>query len=601
MMLADVSLPAGKWSVRSFGMSRYSRRQFVTGSAALAAAAALTLAEGGYASAAVRDRALASTAARAVRVEGTTLQQVAAPAGSGPYVRLQAGPGWPVVVRTDLAAASAGRDGRRTGLACFVQFTDMHLTDTESPVRFEYLARYIDSAYRPHETLTVRGASSLVERINSLPGGPYTGSPFSLVMSTGDNTDNHEQIELEWYLSVMSGGAITPNTGDLTRYEGVQNSGSTDYWNPESSVQDDYKAVGFPQIPGFLTAAGTPFTAPGLRTPWYSTAGNHDDSIEGTLPDIGLLNSVYTGGLKLEGADDADAAELADAIQHDPSAALSLFIKLLDNGGPVRHVTPDAGRASFDPAGFARAHLDPAHTGPGPVGHGFTASAADSGHLYYTFPVSDGVLGISLDTTNRAGLADGSIGTAQLDWLESQLQAHSSHWYDTDGNVVRGGSADQLVVLFSHHTSATMGNLLPDPYNLLEARHSGDELVALLQRYPNLVAWVNGHTHENQITPHPHQVPERAFWEINTASHIDFPQHARIIEITDNADGTLSLFTTLVESAAPYATDFSDTSDAGLAALYRELSYNDPYATPAQKLGGPGDHNTELLLTRPGS
>ncbi|MGW2186494.1 TIGR03767 family metallophosphoesterase, partial [Streptomyces sp. NPDC001719] len=121
----------------------------------------------------------------------------------------------------------------------------------------------------------------------------------------------------------------------------------------------------------------------------------------------------------------------------------------------------------------------------------------------------------------------------------------------------------------------------------------------LLQRYPNVVAWVNGHTHENRITAHGHTVPERAFWEINTASHVDFPQHARIIEIADNGDGTLSLFTTLVESAAPYTTDFSDTSEAGLAALYRELSYNDPYATPDRKLGAPVDHNTELLLTKP--
>jgi hypothetical protein len=29
------------------------------------------------------------------------------------------------------------------------------------------------------------------------------------------------------------------------------------------------------------------------------------------------------------------------------------------------------------------------------------------------------------------------------------------------------------------------------------------------------------------------------------------------------------------------------------------LSYNDPYATPAAKLGAAGDHNTELLLVKP--
>ncbi|MFG2718947.1 TIGR03767 family metallophosphoesterase [Streptomyces sp. NPDC048416] len=573
-------------------MRGMSRRQFVSRMSAAAAGAALW-------SATAQDRAMAVTAARAVRIGGTTLEQAATPVGTGAYKRLVAGPGWPLVVRGELAGAGAGRDDRRTGLASFVQFTDMHLADTESPVRFEYLAQYNDSAYRPQEALTVRGASSLVERVNAVRTGPYTGMPFSTVMATGDNTDNHELIELDWYLSVMSGGRITPSSGDATRYEGVQNSGSAAYWNPELSFQDSYKAKGLPQIPGFLSGATRAFDAPGLDVPWYTTVGNHDDSIEGSLPDLGLLNDLYTGDRKIEGCDDATAAKLAYALRHDPAQAAILLGKLLSSGGAIRKVTPDERRRPFTPAEFAKAHLDPAHTGAGPVGHGFTSDAAHSGHLYYTFPLASGVLGISLDTTNRAGFADGSLGTAQLNWLESVLKSHSGHWYDVDGHVVRGGSTDALIVVFSHHTSTTMGNLLPDPYHPFEGRHDGNALVSLLQRYPNVVAWVNGHTHENRITPHGHVVPERAFWEINTASHVDYPQHARIIELADNGDGTLSLFTTLIESAAPYTTDFGDTSDRGLAALYRELSYNDPYGTPTARLGSSLDHNTELLLAHP--
>ncbi|ARF58476.1 TIGR03767 family metallophosphoesterase [Streptomyces gilvosporeus] len=579
-------------------MSGMGRRRFVSGiSGAVAGAALWQGFTPGRASA--QERALALTAARAVRTAGTTLEQAATPTGDGPYKRLVAGPGWPLVVRAELAGAASGRDDRRTGLASFVQFTDLHLTDTESPVRFEYLARFNDSAHRPQEALTVRGASSLVERVNQVRQGPYTGLPFSMVMATGDNTDNHERLELDWYLSVMSGGRITPNSGDLARYEGVQNSGSAQYWNPESSLQDAYKAKGLPHIPGFLGGAIRPFDAPGLRVPWYTTVGNHDDSIEGSLPDLGLLNDLYTGSRKVEGCDDATAARLADAVLHDPGQAVVLLSKLLTGGGAIRTVTPDERRHPFTPTEFAQAHLNPAYTGPGPAGHGFTQDTVSSGHLYYTFDLSDGVLGISLDTTNRAGFADGSLGTGQLTWLESVLKAHSGRWYDADGNLVRGGSDGRLVVLFSHHTSSTMGNLLPDPYHPFEGRHGGDELVALLQRFPNVVAWVNGHTHTNQITAHGHAVPERAFWEINTASHVDYPHHARIIEVADNRDGTLSLFTTLIESAAPYRTDFTDTSDPGLAALYRELAYNDPYATPAARMGAAADHNTELLLTKP--
>ncbi|MEU8692620.1 TIGR03767 family metallophosphoesterase [Streptomyces sp. NPDC048665] len=575
-------------------MNGMNRRRFMAG---LGAAGLGSVVMSGRAVA--RERALAESAARAVRVEGTTLQQAATAVGDGAYKRLTAGPGWPLVVREELRGAGGGRDGRRTGLASFVQFTDLHLTDTESPVRFEYLARLNDSAHRPQETLTVRGASSLVERVNAVRQGPYTGLPFRCVMATGDNTDNHERIELDWYLSVMSGGRIVPNSGDPGRYEGVQNSGSGLYWNPGSPASDAYKAKGLPEIPGLLGGAVRPFDAPGLSVPWYTTVGNHDDSIEGSLPDLGLLNDLYTGSRKLEGCDDATAARLADALVRDPAQAVLLLGELLAGGGAVRTVTPDERRHPFTPAEFARAHLDARYTGAGPVGHGFGQDAVDNGRLYYTFDLADGVLGISLDTTNRAGFADGSLGTAQLNWLESVLKGNSGHWYDADGHVVRGGADGRLVVVFSHHTSTTMGNLLPDPYRPFEGRHGGAELVTLLQRFPNVVAWVNGHTHTNRIVPHGHSVPERAFWEINTASHVDYPHHARIIEIADNQDGTLSLFTTLIESAAPYRTDFADTSDPGLAALYRELAYNDPYATPATRIGAAADHNTELILTAP--
>ena len=107
---------------------------------------------------------------------------------------------------------------------------------------------------------------------------------------------------------------------------------------------------------------------------------------------------------------------------------------------------------------------------------------------------------------------------------------------------------------------------------------------------------MNGHIHRNEITPH--SAPDgRSFWEISTASHVDYPQLARVIELVDNKDGTISLFTTLVESAAPHRTDFSDLTQTGLAALYRELSYNAPGANLT--LGGDAnDRNTELVLKK---
>src|SRR5688500_8219369 len=137
-------------------------------------------------------QAIASTA-------GTTLDVTATPIGTSGYRRLAAGPGWPVVVRAALVAARAGREGRRTALTSFVQFSDMHICDAQSPLRFEYLHPIMGSgAHRPQETLTAQGSTSLVKRVNAVKRGPLTGRPFDFLMTTGDNTDNHEQIELDW-------------------------------------------------------------------------------------------------------------------------------------------------------------------------------------------------------------------------------------------------------------------------------------------------------------------------------------------------------------------------------------------------------------------
>ncbi|MCX4992480.1 MULTISPECIES: hypothetical protein [unclassified Streptomyces] len=65
----------------------------------------------------------------AAQTAATTLETTArlgGPARPGSYRRLVSGPGRPVVVREELAAARPGREGRRTPLACFVPFTDPH-------------------------------------------------------------------------------------------------------------------------------------------------------------------------------------------------------------------------------------------------------------------------------------------------------------------------------------------------------------------------------------------------------------------------------------------------------------------------------------------
>ena len=159
------------------------------------------------------------------------------------------------------------------------------------------------------------------------------------------------------------------------------------------------------------------------------------------------------------------------------------------------------------------------------------------------------------------------------------------------------GSRDRIVVVYSHHTSSTMDNPLVATGGDTEQRVTGPAVLERLLGHREVVAWVNGHTHRNQITAHTR--PEGGgLWEINTASHIDWPQQSRLIEVTDNRDGTLSIFTTMVDHAGPPTG--GGTADApALAGLARELAANDPQNRTDSGRGQVGDRNVELVVGAP--
>lgn len=499
---------------------------------------------------------------------GTTLDSVATSARGEGYRPLTPGPGWERVVREDHAAADAGRSRGRKILGAFVQFTDLHLVDTQHPLRYEYMRAQTASAWRPQETLSVHGCLSLIEQVNALRTGPATGAGLDCVVTTGDNTDNNAWVELDWFLTAMSGGDITPNTGDPHGYEGVQNSGLPLYWHPDSALADQDKKAGFPRVGGLLNAATRRVTSPGLNIPWFSTVGNHDTLPGGCYAATdSFFADLAVGDRKLMELPREVGAEVWKRVQKGEDPTGVQFTEILkSHARQARTVTADPSRAPYTPAEYVRAHLLPRYTGPGPVGHGYTEECLEEDRLYYSFRISDELVGISLDTTRRGGHYVGEVSPAQLRWLERELGRHR----------------DTPVLVFSHHTSAST----PD---------GGEALIELLGRSPQVLAWINGHSHKNAITPH------QGFWEISTASHIDFPQLARVIEVTANGDGSYSLFTTLIESAAGDAPPGTTLAAAGstdpreLAGLYRELAANAP-GRRMTLAGEPGDRNTELLL-----
>jgi hypothetical protein len=209
---------------------------------------------------------------------------------------------------------------------------------------------------------------------------------------------------------------------------------------------------------------------------------------------------------------------------------------------------------------------------PGPAGHGLTEANLTAETLYYTSDVG-AVRWIVLDTVNPGGEADGSIGDKQLKWLEAEL--------------VKAQAEKKLVIIFSHHGLRSLENPVesPDPLQPNTAdvpRRRAAEVEAVVVKYSCAIAWVNGHSHENVIVARP------TFWDIGTAAHIDWPPQARLVELVDNHDGTLSIFTTIIDHEEDSITTFA-----------RELSANDPQAGFGAGDGALEDRNTELLINHP--
>lgn len=546
-------------------------------------------------------QAMAATLGAAASPAGTTLEEILVPVGSG-YRRLEARrPGWPITTRTMAGAQpKTGREARRRGVASVVHLTDIHIIDAQSPARVEFLDRYADpptssipfsSAQRAQETLTAQVSESMVQRINSLPGGPITGRAFDCAVCTGDNVDNQQKNETKWNIDVLNGGStVTPNSGAADAYEGVQDENTLTYdqhyWHPENPDpnSDFYKKFHFfPAYPGLLAAAIKGFSATGLKMPWYTVFGNHDGLLQGNAPTNAVFDAIATGPVKVVNLPAGmTPADFQNGLSNqDPTVLAALA------AAPGRPVTADPNRIPISAADWIQAHLD-APGDFGPAGHGFTAENRDTSRLYYRFEIAPGVVGISLDTVNRGGYSEGSIGTIQLAWLKAQLD--------------RAKTEKDLVVLFSHHNLKTLVNPNPDPPTMPGAdpqRVLNNELKAFLHLYPNVVLWVNGHSHENRVTPHPAPTGTSGFWEVSTAAHVDYPQQARLVEITDNVDGTISIFGTIIEHAAPASVSAVSDAPLTLASISRELSANDFQLDLAVALGTANDLNVELMLPAP--
>ncbi|HMV66618.1 MAG TPA: metallophosphoesterase, partial [Myxococcota bacterium] len=260
------------------------------------------------------------------------------------------------------------------------------------------------------------------------------------------------------------------------------------------------------------------FVPEGADFPWYAVAGNHDVLVQGNF-----LHGPWV---------DAVRGREAPLGTRDLSAP----------GGPLTYDTPpDPERAVLERSDIAALLLDGPDL-PGPRGHGFSEDdVARDAITWVARPVGDVPVTLIAVDGNPDGPGDATLTDAERDgWLVPQLDAAQA----------RG----DLIVLTSHYAMTSL--------RMSDGRGVGD----LLLGYPNVVLVIAGHTHTNAIRPWGPAGDPAAFWEITTSSTIDWPAQARLIELVDNGDGTLSVLTTMFDHGAP---------PGSLAARARELALID--------------------------
>jgi metallophosphoesterase (TIGR03767 family) len=538
--------------------------------------------------------------------------------GAG-YSHLRLLGGWKRVVRTELAKPKKRRHIHRRSLLYFAQLSDFQLADEESPARVEALdlanTDFV-SAWRPQEALEPFTVDQVIRQVNRFDRSPVRNrrkrhARLALTITTGDSTDNQQINETSWVVRLLEGGPLNPNSGveggpcgllypkgEAARYTGVQDNDdvyeSGRFYDPDAPSGD---FAAWPRYPGLMDRAQHPFDAAGLRRPSYVAFGNHDGTVQGNVHALAALDDIARGCIK-------------------PLAAVSgvgSLIGLLTN--PLRSVIvpPDPTRGFADRPTYKKLH----DTGHQKDAHGFgyvdpaELAASDGQAAYYDFRPRKGVRMIALNTVAEGDQinSNGNIDAPQFAWLERTIKAAEAR--------------HELIIVFGHHPIRSLTNPASDeqaggcdlkavygPGCDLDPRSSkplkfGADLKALLLAHPNVVAYVAGHTHEHRVTPFKRPSGKGGFWGIETSSEIDWPIQSRLLELMDNRDGTLSIFGTIIDHAAPLDPPPSGTSAASfgpktLAALGREFSYNDPQVGVRAKAEGQlSDRNVELLLPDP--
>jgi hypothetical protein len=482
-------------------------------------------------------------AGRGAAATGSTLQSTwGDPVGDG---QLRVLGGEPLLSRTELGP----RAPLRARLAGLAHVTDSHVLDASSPARVTFLDRLgppFQSTFRPQEALTAQVLAGALHAIRAL-------RPDAVIQG-GDLIDNDQHNELAHALGALRGGRVAPGSG-ATGYDGVQLGSDTDpyYYRP---------AVDAPLHPHLLRDAVTPFDAPGAGAPLLPVLGDHDGLVAGTVVPTALTRSLAIGDRALwdlpaglrppAGSAGGGLATGRGGASPDgppdPGVVDALLAQALR--GPTVRVAADRARRQL---GFAESVAWLARAGgPG-------VAVRPGPRLDYALDVGAHLRVIVLDLVRRGGGSGGEVVAGQPSWVARQLASAGRRW----------------VLLVTHQP--------------LVGSAGGEAVLAELDRAPQVVAVLSGHTHRNAITPR--RTPAGGYWLIATASLVDYPQQARALELYATADGGIAIRTWMLDHVA-------DGLTGRLGVISRELSYLDAQGGRPEGFAGTARDRNAVLHRR---
>ena len=419
-------------------------------------------------------------------------------------------------------------------IATLAQLSDLHVRDAQSPGRVAFLDRL-----GPRLGSAFRWHETLTAQVVAATVEAVNAARPDAVLVTGDLIDSAQRNELDWALALLRGGAIRPDSG-RPGYQGVQSATIADslYYRP---------AVDAPRHPDLLARAVAPVRSAGLQAPWHAVLGNHDILVAGELAPTLATRAAATG----------------DRLLVTPSADL---LARLRGAAPTRAQVDELLRAGL-PGDAIRVAPDPDRTqlDAAAVVARLGGRAAD-GRLDDAFAVGDALRVIVLDVVRRDAGSGGLVTAATLAALQRELAA----------------AGDRHVLVALHQP--------------LDQTAGGGALRDVLDADPRVVAVLAGHTHRNAIVPR--RSRSGGYWEITTASIVDWPQQWRAVRLVSTRGGGVALETWMVDHTGRPGDEDS------LAGIARDLAFLDPQGgRPAHAAGPAAARNVRLHLpprpTRP--